>query len=94
MNDPTFQKAFEIRRDVRSLQDESGMVLLDLSAGTYFSLNRVGASIWQEIVAGGTHQALIDAVCQRFHISSEKAADDVAIFLTDLRAKGLIHGHV
>lgn len=93
MSTVTPHDTFEVRGEVRSMQDEAGMVLLDLSAGKYFSLNNVGALIWEEIVAGRSRQAICDGVQQRFSASPEQATADVATFLHHLEEKGLIRGN-
>lgn len=90
MSTVTPHDTFEVRDEVRSMQDETGMVLLDLAAGKYFSLNNVGALIWQQVVAGRSCQAISDSLRQRFQTSLEKAMADVVAFLNDLREKGLI----
>ncbi len=87
-------ETFEIRNEVRSMDDEAGMVLLDLKAGKYFSLNRVGTVIWQQVEQGRPRSQILDAVRRSFDTSEDQAQADVEAFLSELQGKGLLRGHV
>lgn len=71
-----------------TLDDET--VLLDVSTGRYYTLNRVGTAIW-ECCTG--HQSLQDIharLCGRFEASSERIADDLLALVTHLGHEGLL----
>ena len=65
-------------------------VLLNLSSGRYYTLNRVGTAIWERCTG---HQSLQDihvALCGRFEASSERIADDLLALVTHLGHEGLL----
>lgn len=65
-------------------------VLLDLSSGRYYTLNRMGTAIWERCTG---HQSLQDihvALCGRFEASSERIADDLLALVTHLGHEGLL----
>ena len=69
-----------------------GGVLLRTSTGAYFSLNDVGATIWEAISDGATtSQDVVTATAQRFpEVSLETLTRDVDDFLSELRDRDLI----
>ncbi len=87
-------ETFEIRNEVRSMDDDAGMVLLDLKAGKYFSLNKVGALIWQQVEQGRPRGQILDAVRKSFDTSETQAQVDVEAFISDLKRKGLLRVHL
>jgi hypothetical protein len=65
-------------------------VLLDLSTGRYYTLNRVGTAVW-EACTGSMQLGQIHAVlCARFEASSERIADDLIALVTQLSHEGLV----
>jgi hypothetical protein len=65
-------------------------VLLDLSTGRYYTLNRVGSAIWERCTG---HQSLRDihaTLCTRFDASPERIADDLLALVTHLGHEGLL----
>ena len=55
-----------------------------------FTLNSVGATIWQLIDGQTSSEALASAVAREYQVNEVTARDDVGEFLQLLRAKGLI----
>ena len=65
-------------------------VLLDLSTGRYYTLNRVGSAIWERCTG---HQSLRDlhaTLCTRFEASPDRIADDLLALVTHLAHEGLL----
>lgn len=75
---------------VRSIIDAEGAVLLDLRQGRYYSLNSVGAHIWQRLEKGWPLSRIEPELVERHGISPATAARDVSNFLTDLKRKRLL----
>lgn len=71
-----------------SLDDEA--VVLDLASKRYFQLNTTGAAIWQGIADGESTDALVARLVNSFDIARDDAAEAVASFVTELRARGLV----
>lgn len=72
----------------REVGDE--LLVLKLSTGTYLTLNAVGKELWSELEEGATGSQLAEALVERYGISSEQAAEDVAAFIEDLTTSGLL----
>ena len=67
------------------LDDGTG-VLLNLQTLFYYSLNRTGAAIWQEIENSNpsTIDDLVRAVCERFDVDQNAAHQEVGTFVSRL----------
>jgi len=65
-------------------------VLLDLAGGSYFSLNEVGARIWQLIGEGATLQSIFDALVEEFDAEPERIRADLLALVDELAKSGLI----
>ncbi len=72
----------------RAVGDES--VLLDMRSGVYFSLNAVGALIWDSVTRGDAFDTIVTKVVEQFEVDPETARDDVAEFLDSAVESGLI----
>lgn len=72
----------------REVGDE--LLILKLSTGTYLTLNVVGKELWSKLEEGATAAQLAESLVERYGISSEQAAEDVAAFIDDLTSSGLL----
>jgi hypothetical protein len=72
----------------REVDDE--VVALDLGGEKYLSINRTGAALWSALAAGATTERLADELVERFGADAAEARVDVAAFVADLRARGLL----
>lgn len=78
---------------VRATITIDGAVLLDIDKGLCYSLNIVGAKIWQVLESGSGHatfEDIVRALVQQFNVSPEELAKDIAGYLWDLEQKTLI----
>jgi hypothetical protein len=69
---------------------EGEAVLLDLLGRRIMGLNPVGSFVFGLVEGQRAVGELAAAVAARFGISEERALADVASFLGDLRARGLV----
>jgi hypothetical protein len=65
-------------------------VILALDGGHYFGLNGVGTRIWMLLHEGLSEAAICAQVFQEFDAERAELEADVAGFLQDLIAKGLV----
>ena len=77
-------------KDVKFRELDSQCVLLNLETGAYYTLNRVGAFIWDLLDGNRRVHEIIDRVVDRFRVARGVAADDVKALLEDLEGEGLI----
>lgn len=66
------------------------VVIFDVGQGRYFSLEDVGASIWQRLEQPVTVTALCDALALEYDASRQTIEDDVVALLTDMANNRLI----
>ncbi|MCI0724139.1 MAG: PqqD family protein [Acidobacteria bacterium] len=88
----TSEKAWTISPDVRSTQSEDGAVLLDIKQGLCFSLNVVGAKVWEKLATsqtGTTLARLVSDLAPQFAVSVDQLTTDLEHYLGELEAKGL-----
>lgn len=74
-----------------ALPDGTG-VLLSLETLLYFSLNRTGAMVWQDIDRAETSELehLVLSTCERFDVDQNSAREGIQGFVTQLARFGLI----
>jgi hypothetical protein len=65
-------------------------VLLDLSSGRYYTLNRLGTAIWECCTGSQSLHDIHATLCVRFDASSERIADDLLALVTHLSHEGLL----
>jgi len=65
-------------------------VLLDLSSGYYYTLNRTGSVIWELLTGERDLAGVREAIRERFGVSSETAWEDLASLMGHLRREKLI----
>jgi hypothetical protein len=72
----------------RQVGDET--VMLDLANGTYFSLDLVGARIWQLLGEGKTLAEICDVMTDEYDVAGDEIERDVLSLVEELTAHGLI----
>ena len=67
------------------LDDGTG-VLLNLETLFYYSLNRTGVALWEEIEGGDspTLDVLVQATCKRFDVGEDGARREIVAFVARL----------
>ena len=71
---------------------ESGgeVVALDADASRYLLANPSAAELWKRLEGGATEADLIAALSDRYDVPRDVAQRDVAAFLAQLSARGLL----
>lgn len=69
--------------------DEAVLVLPAL--GQIKVLNEVGMRVWDLLDGSRSAAQIADVICSEYEVGPEQALSDVLVFLTELRAKGLLH---
>ena len=65
-------------------------VMLDLANGTYFSLDPVGARIWQLLGEGKTLAEICEVMMAEYDVAGDEIERDVLSLAEELTARGLI----
>ena len=72
-------------------QDVPGeLALFDARDQTYSALNGSAAAIWREIARGADEQAIVDTLAAAYGAPHAAITSDVAEFIADALAKGLL----
>jgi len=65
-------------------------VILDVKAGLYFSLDNVGAMVWQLIQQPKSVREIREAILENFEVEPEVCERDLLALLRDLAGRKLI----
>ena len=91
MSDPiTVESAMVLNPAVTVRDTGSGAVLLDVTSGSCWELNLVGAAVWSCLAAGQTLRQALDQIATRYGVNRSRVEADVLLLLSDLVKHGLI----
>ena len=76
--------------DVQASNMDGETVLLDLSTGRYYTLNRLGSLIWELCTGTQTISDIHTILCDRFDVAPERALDDLVTLVNKLTQEGLL----
>lgn len=76
--------------DVQGTTMDGETVLLDLSSGRYYTLNRLGSVIWEHCTGQSTIADIHAAICDRFDVAPSRALDDLVDLANELIQEGLL----
>lgn len=80
-----------IQNDALTWREIDGeIVILDLQASKYLSLNGTGAMLWTALADGADDDQLIAMLTDRFEIDAGTAENDVTAFLRRCADLGLV----
>jgi Coenzyme PQQ synthesis protein D (PqqD) len=65
-------------------------VMINLSNGFYYSMDNVGAFIWEKIAAGNALDAIVTSLTQRYDVPQERAQADMELLVTRLLEENLV----
>jgi len=81
---------FHVARDVQSRRFHEEVVVLDLRRGEYFSLNEVGARVWDALSSGATLREVIETLAVDYDTSVTQLSVDVLAVVEDLLRRELV----
>lgn len=75
-----------LRRSPTAMSSElsDGFIVMDIENGHYFSFNETGSVIWRALENPVTEAEIVDALCDRYDISTDDCRARVAAFLERL----------
>lgn len=65
-------------------------ILINLSTGTYYSIDKAGCKIWEMIEKGCNQKEITEAITALYDVPTEKAKTDVASLISELITENLI----
>ncbi len=78
------------RSDIAAKVLDGEAVIINLVRGTYYSMDGVGAAVWELLETGCTLAELTAAITQSYGASAERARQDLLVLVENLLAEGLI----
>ena len=81
---------FAASETVHFLQFDNEMVILDLTAGQYYSLNEVGSGMWHALVAGRTPEEVAAILVEEYSVDLEVLVADCIFLTEELLRRGLL----
>lgn len=76
--------------EVVSCELGEGIALLHLKKNVYFSLNAVGAEVWEFIQSASSKEDIFEYISDKFHIQKEVCSRDIELLLSDLKNNDLL----
>ena len=81
---------YAIRNNISLTQVDDEIVLLDLSEGTYFGLNKIGAQLLRGIQKETSIQELITQISEQYHMKSSAVELDIIELIEQLLENNLL----
>lgn len=78
------------RPGLHAVEMDGELVMMGHDQGEYYGLRDVAASIWQHLAEPRTTEELCARVAEEYAVTAAACHDDVAGFLAELCAKGLV----
>lgn len=75
---------------VKNINTQDGAVLLDIDQGLCFSMNPVGARIWELLKTNRSIDDIADILASEFSVAREQVLEDVQEFLVQLENQHLL----
>ena len=76
--------------DVFSCELAGGKALLDLRTSTYYSINAVGAFVWDRLQTPSTIETIGDAMVAEFEVETERCLSDLRALVIRFADAGLV----
>lgn len=87
---PVTRRRLAVSDAVIAAEVDQETVLLDVASGTYFGLDDVGTDIWKLLPHCDDEAVLVARLQEIYDAHPEVVARDVAAFLDDLVAQGVL----
>lgn len=81
---------YEIVEDALSRRVGGETVIIDLATEEYFGLDEVGSVLWAGLEEARPLPEIVDRVVDRFDVTRERAAADLALLVGSLVGAGLV----
>jgi Coenzyme PQQ synthesis protein D (PqqD) len=87
----TIQSRFRAREEeVASKVIDGEAIIINLANGVYYSMDKVGALVWDLLQTGYTLEEVIAAVTGQYEVSREQAESDVRDLVQELVQENLV----
>jgi hypothetical protein len=81
---------FRVAPQIHSRRFAQDLVVLDLRRGEYFSLDELGAEIWEQLAAGNSVADVVAAMGPRYDVQPDRFQADILTLALELVGRGLL----
>lgn len=81
---------FKPSAGVRNINTQDGAVLLDIDQGLCFSMNPIGARVWEMLNMNHSIDCIADILASEFSVAREQVLEDVRGFVAQLQNQHLL----
>ena len=85
-----FEQPIRTAESVRETINQDGAVLLDIKQGVCFSMNPVGARIWEMLKKEHSLDQIAKSLESEFSVSRSQVEADICEFIEDLVSRNLV----
>jgi hypothetical protein len=83
-------RRFRVTGDVHTRTFGNDLIILELSKGEYFSLDELGARIWEGLVGGGSVRDVVERLAPDYDVGVDRFLADVCALAEELVKRGLL----
>jgi hypothetical protein len=76
--------------EVASKVIDGEAIIINLGNGIYYSMDKVGALVWERLQKGNTLEAVIDMVTCQYEVTRDRAEMDIRLLVQDLVKENLL----
>ena len=69
---------------------EGEVIIIDFISGAYFSTDKIGAVVWDNMIAGLSPERIIAGIQQRYPDQAEECGPAIAAFIVQLESEKLV----
>lgn len=84
---------FRAAPDAVCCEFDDGLAILDLGSNVYYSLNEVGAFVWNFIQTPRDAAEIRNQVTAEFDVDADRCASDIEALLASMTSHGLVVSH-
>jgi hypothetical protein len=84
------RECFRVPETVHARAFDDELIILDLGAGEYFSLDAIGTRAWTGFAAGRCAEEMAADLASAYDVDAERALRDLLSLATDLVARRLL----
>jgi hypothetical protein len=88
--EPSNGTRYRVAEHIHARRFDDEVVVLDLGAGEYYSLDAVGSAIWEQLKDGQTADAIVGRLLAAYEVDEPTARADVMRIIRELLAAGLV----
>jgi len=78
------------KEGVLSSEMDDGLAMMSIENSAYYSMDKIGRSIWESFETPTSVESICDTLCERFDVSKETCVNDVTDYMGKIHQAGLV----